>query len=272
MSKRFTDTEIWSKLWFQELTPIEKAFWFYLKDNCNNIGVWDVNYRLAEFQLGGKLNWEALPEKFNSNIVLLNERKWWLVDFCTFQYKELSENSTSKPIESYIKQLKKYKLWEKYKEKSKGYVKGIDTLQEKDKEKDKEKEKEKEKEKDKEKAINILGYYKTLTGKTRITKLPPELTARLKDGATVEDCKKIILYKYKKWWSDEKTRTWVNLTTLFRPSHFEEYLSQAEDELDNILHKDYEEYCRELRSTYTGDRTKFVAPTLEEFKHEHEAV
>jgi len=122
---------------------------------------------------------------------------------------------------------------------------------------------------DLEDAQQILDYYKTLTGKIKVTKIPHELTARLKEGATVEDCKKIILYKYKKWWSDEKTRTWVNLTTLFRPSHFEEYLSQAEDELDNILHKDYEEHCRELRSTYTGDRTRFVAPTFEEFKREH---
>jgi len=84
-------------------------------------------------------------------------------------------------------------------------------------------------------AEKILKFYKTLTKKTRIRKIPSQVTARLKEGYTVEDAKKIILYKYIMWWKIPKMKQYVNLTTLFRPSHFEEYLSQAEIDFEHQL-------------------------------------
>jgi len=40
MSKRFFDTDLWiNKPWFIELTPGEKAAWYYLLSTCDNVTV-----------------------------------------------------------------------------------------------------------------------------------------------------------------------------------------------------------------------------------------
>lgn len=142
MSKRFTDTALWNKEWFMKLSPKEKCAFNFIKDNCDSVGIWSVNKILAEMMIGDKIEWEGLVENSKGNIVIINDSKWWLIDFCDFQYGELDECSTSKPIQSYIKLLKKHNLYDKYIE----YSKGIHTLQEKEKDKEKEKEKEKDKE------------------------------------------------------------------------------------------------------------------------------
>ena len=102
----------------------------------------------------------------------------------------------------------------------------------------------------KEKAGMVFNYYKRLTDKNRITKIPKQLTARLKEGFTKEECIKVILYKYLQWWDNEKMRDSVNLVTLFRPSHFEEYLAQAEKGLDMLLKQKYEEYAHSMFEKY----------------------
>ena len=69
------------------------------------------------------------------NIEVLKNGKWWLMDFCRFQYNKLNENC--KPHKSYISLLERHGLLER--------VKGIHTVQEKEKDKELEKEKEKDK-------------------------------------------------------------------------------------------------------------------------------
>ena len=127
MSKRFVATEIWTKQWYMNLAPIEKCAFNYIKDNCDNVGVWTPNFDLANFQIGGKIDWKKLPEKTNGNIEVLSNGKWWLPDFCDFQYGKLSWNC--KPHRAYITQLKKYGLLERV---SKGFLEqygnGNDTL------------------------------------------------------------------------------------------------------------------------------------------------
>ena len=146
MGKRFTDTAIWDKEWYRKLLPAEKVAFNYIKDRCDNVGVWCPDTELAEFIIGESVDWEAFLSKLNSNIVVLDNGKWWLSDFCDFQYGELTD--TCKPHQSYIKLLKKHSLW-------KGYVKGIHPLPSRAKEKDKDKEKDKELEKDKDKEKNV---------------------------------------------------------------------------------------------------------------------
>ena len=69
MSKRFTDTGIWvDKPWFIELTPAEKCAWFFIKDRCDNVGVWKLNFKLAELVIGGEIDWNAFLQMCNGNI------------------------------------------------------------------------------------------------------------------------------------------------------------------------------------------------------------
>ena len=241
MSKRFTDTDKWQKKWFMKLTPAEKSAWFYITENCDNVGVWDPNFELANFIIGAEVEWDKFLNKVNGNIKVLHNGKWWLVDFCSFQHPDLNPKSNSKPIQSYIKLLKKHGLFE---EVTKGYTKGMDNLSKGYKVKDKEREKVEEK------AGHILNYYKKLTGKSRVANIPKQLTARLKEDFTKEECIKVILYKYLQWWDNEKMRDSVNLVTLFRPSHFEEYLAQAEKGLDILLKQKYEEYAHSMFEKY----------------------
>ena len=138
MSKRFTDTDIWSKEWFQQLKPTEKCLWFYLKDKCDNAGVWSINKPLAEFQINSKINWEKALSSFGDRCVIIQENKLLLTGFIDFQYGTLSEGC--KPHKPIFVLLEKYGLTYPFKGYPEGYPKGIDTLQEKEKEKDKEKE------------------------------------------------------------------------------------------------------------------------------------
>lgn len=144
MAKRFTDINIWvDKPWFIELTPAEKCAFMFVKDRCDNVGVWVPNFKMAEAIIGDSVDWDALVEKVNGNIVVLENGKWWLRDMCVFQYGNLSEDCI--PHRSYIVLLKKHALFERV---SEGYTRGSYTPKEKDKEKEEDKDKEKDKEKE----------------------------------------------------------------------------------------------------------------------------
>lgn len=52
----------------------------------------------------------------------------------------------------------------------------------------------------------------------------------LKKGYTVEDMKKVIAVKCLKWKDDEKMYQYLRPSTLFRPSHFDDYLGEYETE------------------------------------------
>lgn len=53
------------------------------------------------------------------------------------------------------------------------------------------------------------------------------IRARLSEGFTVEDFRTVINTKAAKWENDHKMRDYLRPKTLFRPSHFEEYLNEA---------------------------------------------
>jgi len=139
MAKRFTDTDIWNKKWFRILSPTEKALYFYLKDKCDCVGVYDIDEEVAEFLIGGDIDLHNFIDKCNGNLECLGNGKLFIVDFCGFQYGTLTESCP--PHKKYISVLKKHGLFERV---LKGYSKGIETLQEEEKEKEVDKEKEKE--------------------------------------------------------------------------------------------------------------------------------
>ena len=141
MAKRFVDTELWQKEWFQDLDVVNKLFLKYIFENCDCAGVWNSNYRLASFILGHPYsieNIKTINDK-KEQFEILDNGNIFVIDFIKFQYGTLSENC--KPHKPVIEKLKKYKLFERV---SKGYSKGFKTLEEKEQEQEQYKEKEKE--------------------------------------------------------------------------------------------------------------------------------
>jgi len=126
-----TDTDKWKKRFLRELKPQHKLLWFYILDDCNHAGIWEVDIEVASIRVGEELIYDMLPQAFLDKIVIFdNGDKWFIPEFIEFQYGEL--NPTSNVHKSVIALLDKYNL--------EGYMKGSQgvqsTLKDKDKDKD----------------------------------------------------------------------------------------------------------------------------------------
>ncbi len=122
--KRFTDTNKWTTdRWFGELDPKYKLFWMFLVDACDNVGVWEVNMKMANFLIGYEYSMDTLSIVFEEKVQILeNGAKWYIKSFVKFQHGELDRDSKSKPIQSYIALMESHSL-------PIPYAKGIHTLQ-----------------------------------------------------------------------------------------------------------------------------------------------
>lgn len=116
-----TDTDKWKKRFLRELKPQHKLLWFYILDDCNHAGIWDVDIEVASIRVGEELIYDMLPQSFLDKIVIFdNGDKWFIPEFIDFQYGELNPNSNVH--KSVIALLQKYNL--------EGYLKGSQTLPE----------------------------------------------------------------------------------------------------------------------------------------------
>lgn len=89
--------------------------------------------------------------------------------------------------------------------------------------------KEAEKAEKREQAKEVIRYLNEKAGKRfklTLDKSKENLVARLNDGYTVDDCKRVIDNKVAQWKDDPKMDKHLNPTTLFRPSHFDNYLNE----------------------------------------------
>lgn len=89
MAKRFTDTDIWDQDWFIELPSKYKLFWNYIKDKCDNAGIWRPNKVVAQRIIGEQINVQEFFDFVNSDkkrIVELPSGRWFLKDYFLFQY------------------------------------------------------------------------------------------------------------------------------------------------------------------------------------------
>lgn len=75
----------------------------------------------------------------------------------------------------------------------------------------------------------IVNYFNQVTGqKIRHGSkyIDSLISGRLKDGFTLDDFKKVIDKKYAQWKDDPKMSSFIRPSTLFAPSHFEDYLNE----------------------------------------------
>jgi len=114
MAKRFTDSNKWNDPFYLDMPMNFKLAYSYILDLCDAVGVWVVNTRMAEFCIGEKIDWDAFKSYMGDRLFIINNQKWWMVKFCSFQYGVLNSDSGSRPIKSHIKLLKKHNLWDMY--------------------------------------------------------------------------------------------------------------------------------------------------------------
>jgi len=96
--------------------------------------------------------------------------------------------------------------------------------------------------------IEIAEYYKSTTGQNILIGKTDSLiirsdkfkkiSERLKNGATVEDCKAVIKLKNDEWKNDKKMSKNINIPTLFRASNFEKYLDAVNNSSTSIITKE----------------------------------
>ena len=54
MSKRLTDTEKWKKPFVRGLDDPYKLLWFYILDDCDHAGLWQVDEDVAKILVANK--------------------------------------------------------------------------------------------------------------------------------------------------------------------------------------------------------------------------
>lgn len=73
---------------------MDKLIWIYLFTNCCIAGTWEFNPKRAEFDLGKKINWESVKEKFSEKL-LFTEKYWIIKNFIKRQYPNIAKKPTA---------------------------------------------------------------------------------------------------------------------------------------------------------------------------------
>lgn len=133
--KRFTDTDKWRDPWFRRLSPEHKLAWDYICTNCDNAGVWVIDWDLFEYMSGAKIIPSEVMAAFGDRVRQFGEGKLWILKFVRFQFGELSKES--RVHQSVLSLIKHHGLDTL----SIPYPEGINTPKDKDKDKDSTKDK-----------------------------------------------------------------------------------------------------------------------------------
>lgn len=112
MAKRFITTDIFEDAWFMDLPGKYKLFWIYLITRCDHSGIWQVNWKLAQFYTGDNLEPTEIMRYLKDRFVEIEDGKYWFIPkFLEFQYK--GELNKSNPAHfQIIENVNKYKLFE----------------------------------------------------------------------------------------------------------------------------------------------------------------
>lgn len=96
--KRFVETNRWRDVWFRRLSPTAKLLWNYLTDNCDCVGLIDLDIESAAFHIGAAVNEKHLTE-LADRIQRTVDGKIFIPRFIPFQYGALSEKCPAhKPV------------------------------------------------------------------------------------------------------------------------------------------------------------------------------
>ena len=232
MSKRFTDNGMWDRPWFRKLRPTEKCAIRYILDKCDNVGVWIPDFETAEFFIGGKVDWDMLIKGCHGNLEILDNGKWWVIDYIRFQHGDLFSGSQSNACLSYLKLLQEHGLDDYFPELIQAYPKPWASLGLAPKEKERVRVRVKERVKEEEESHKsevdeVFAYFKQRTGsqvQSTTKPLRSMIHARLVEGYTVDQCKRAIAFVYADKKDNPEQRKYIRIETIFAPTKFPGYL------------------------------------------------
>lgn len=247
MSKRFIDTEIFNDSWFMDLSVNAKLLYIYLFTNCDHAGIIDINWKLIGFQIGIKQldkSYVSLIKVFNNRLIYLRDNYYFIPKFITFQYPGFPKSKVRQQ-EGALKRLVEFDIWDVKnmcfnKEILKSYIslsKELDNSYEHGSDTEDGTEDGNEDENVKE----IITYFNQKANKNFTLKSKANnsmINARLNEGFTVENFKKIIDNKCKSWLGT-KMDEYLRPETLFCAKHFESYLNEKPQKTTNDIAEDY---------------------------------
>lgn len=113
----------------------------------------------------------------------------------------------------------------------------------------------------------VVDYLNMITGRnySYTSKATTEkISARIREGASVEDMKTVIDKKWEEWRGTDREQ-YVRPSTLFAPSHFDEYLNQPYIRrssgnvfIDLLQKKEEEQHDRERNHQSVGDAERLL--------------
>lgn len=105
--KRFTETDKWRDHWFRSLSAQAKLLWGYLTDNCDKIGLFELNLNIASQDCGIKIEQSHMAE-LSDRVQWVSKTRVFIPKFIRFQYGELK--SACPPHRTIIKLVEEHGL------------------------------------------------------------------------------------------------------------------------------------------------------------------
>jgi len=221
MSKRFTDTCKWKKPFIKGLTAPYKLFWFYILDDCDHAGIWQVEPEVASIRIGFDIDVKEAIKIFGNRIKVIDEYKWFIPDFILFQYGKL--NPENRAHKSVITILEKFNI--------KDLISPLQGAKDKDKDKDMVKDKDKVKEE-----LEIFRVFRKNYPSTKGGAEVEFTNFKKKHGNWKEILPKLLpsleyqIKQRNKWPEDSHHRTWKNLRTWINQSCWDEEVPEPPKE------------------------------------------
>ena len=83
--RRWTETTKWQDRWFRRLVPTSKLFYLYLLDECDEAGVWEIDFDLFAVMSGISISPESLIEDLGNRIQVLEGEQILVRKFLPYQ-------------------------------------------------------------------------------------------------------------------------------------------------------------------------------------------
>lgn len=240
-----------------EMTPEDRYFMLYLLSNphTNQVGCYEISVRDISKEMGyTEESIKKLLERFEKKLKVAKYSKKTkeLLIMNWYKYNWTSSPKVKACIDKELKDLKNKDFIDYIHTVCIPYVYGMHTHTQEEKEEEKEKEEEQEEEESKNNnkyIVDIVDHLNKKTGKNfkaNSKKTKSFINARLKEGFTVKDFKKVINIKTHEWKNDKKMEQYLRPETLFG-NKFESYLNQNTGQEIEINNEEVDEYMEMSR-------------------------